>query len=76
MLDKTASLGRNVTILPFMGLLLTLVSGINPPPQESSMTKSKIDQSSARLKVADMVKSGRHQVEAIDREQVFTKTRG
>jgi len=32
MLDKTASLGRNVTILPFMGLLLTLVSGINPPP--------------------------------------------
>jgi len=31
MLDKTASLGRNVTILPFMGLLLTLVSGINPP---------------------------------------------
>jgi len=66
-LDKTAALNRNVTILLFFGLLLTLISGINNPPQESSMTKSEIDQSSARLKVADMVKSGRHQLEAIDR---------
>ena len=31
MLDKTAALERNVTVLLCIGLLLTLISGINPP---------------------------------------------